>query len=400
MPYFCMEKPKTDMTKPTATPFARPIYVAAKPAGARCNLRCRYCYYLDKAGLYAQGAPLTMDHATLELFIRQYIEAQTMDDVLFTWHGGEPLLRPLEFYERAMELQAKYARGKHIDNCLQTNGTLLDDEWCRFLHRNGWLVGISIDGTAEMHDRYRRSAAGEATHTRVMRAIGLLEKHRVEWNAMAVVSDFNAARPLEFYRFFKQIGCRFVQFTPLVEVGDTHSVSAEAWGEFLCALFDEWVRADVGRVFVQLFDATLANWCGVAPGICSMAATCGQAAAMEHNGDLYCCDHFVQPRHRLGNIHERTIAEMMYGSRQARFGQGKLLGLPRQCRECRWLFACHGECPKNRLAVTADGEPGLNVLCGGYRRFFAHTADAMAFMRREWLAGREPSNVMRYFDSK
>lgn len=376
------------MPEPIATPFSRPVYVMAKAAGAACNLRCQYCYYLEKAGLYPHAGSMAMSDATLELFVRQYIEAQTMADVLFTWHGGEPLLRPLSFYKRAMELQAKYAHGKHIDNCLQTNGTLLTDEWCRFLHDRHWLVGISIDGTAEMHDRYRLTLGGQPTHLRVMRGVELLEKHGVEWNAMAVVSRFNAAKPREFYRFFKSIGCQFIQFTPLVERGNPLSVEAGAWGDFLCGVFDEWTREDVGRIYVQLFEATLANWCGVAPGICSMAATCGQATAMEHNGDVYSCDHFVLPQYKLGNIYDTPLMEMLYSQRQTLFGQSKLTALPRQCRQCRWLFACHGECPKNRLATTADGEPGLNVLCEGYRQFFAHVAPAMDYLRGEWEAGR------------
>lgn len=382
------------------SPFARPFYVMAKPAGARCNLRCDYCYYLEKARLYDGETALTMDDATLRCFVSQYIGAQTMRDVLFTWHGGEPLLRPLSFYLRAVELQREYAGDHHIDNCLQTNGTLLNAEWCRFLHDNHWLVGLSIDGTQAMHDTYRRTPSGEPTWTRVMRAVELLEQYGVEWNAMAVVHDGNVGRPVEFYRFFRQMGCRFLQFTPLVEAGNPHSISPEAWGAFLCSLFDEWVKADVGEVFVQVFDATLANWCGVAPGVCSLAATCGQAAAMEWNGDVYSCDHFVTPAHRLGNIHEHTLLEMMHSHKQAVFGRNKSALLPGECRRCRWLFACHGECPKNRLATSADGEPGMNVLCKGYARFFSHVAPAMDFMRGELEAGRAPAGVMRWWKAQ
>ena len=373
----------------TVWPFRRPVYVMLKPVGDRCNLACRYCYYLGR------GSGALVDDRLLEDFIRQYIAMQTQPQVLFTWHGGEPLLRPLTFYRRALELQRQYGRGLQIDNCLQTNGTLLNDEWCQFLHDNHFLVGISIDGPREQHDGNRRTRHGGASWHDVMRGIGLLQKHGVEWNAMATVNARNVEQPLAFYRFFRDMGCEFLQFTPIVEPQLPEcSVTADQWGRFLCSVYDEWVRHDVGRLFVQLFDATLANWAGVAPGLCSMSATCGQAAVMEADGTVYCCDHFVSPGHRLGNIRQQPLAGMLYGEQQRRFGLDKQSALPRECRECHWLFACHGECPKNRLTTDCYGEPGMNVLCRGYRRYFAHVAADMDFMKAELDAGRAPANIM------
>ena len=402
---------------PTYAPFAHPLYVMLKPAGSLCNLNCDYCYYTEKGDMYRScgaGNRMTISDELLEKFTRQYIEAQTQPQVLFTWHGGEPLMRPISFYEKALRLQRQYARGHIIDNCLQTNGTLLTDEWCEFFRRNNFLIGISIDGPKEFHDEYRRTRTGGPSFDKVMRGIRLLNKHGVEWNAMAVVNDFNADYPLEFYRFFKSIGCRYIQFAPIVERILPHadgrhlaavdedngmqladfSVTPGQWGTFLCTLFDEWVKQDVGQMFIQLFDSTLANWVGEQPGVCSMAKTCGHAGVMEFNGDVYSCDHFVFPQYKLGNIYTQTLVEMMYSERQLKFGQDKQDSLPRQCRECPWLFACNGECPKNRFVRTADGEPGLNYLCAGYRRYFEHVAPYMDYMKREYLAGRAPANVM------
>lgn len=400
----------------TISPFERPVYLMCKPASATCNLACTYCYYLEKSRLYdAPDSPAAsrrvMDDAMLETFVRKYIEAQPGASVLFTWHGGETLLRPISFYERAIELQKKYARGRHVENCIQTNGTLLNDQWCKFFRDNGWLVGISIDGPQEFHDEYRRNRGGAPTFQNVMRGIRLLQRNNVEWNAMAVVNDYNADHPEEFYDFFKQLGCRYLQFTPIVERlnGDSlasvdqqgemapFSVTPQQWGEFLCRVYNRWVRNDVGEIFVQLFDATLANWVGVAPGLCSMAPTCGHAAVMEFNGDVYSCDHFVFPQYKLGNLRDSSLIDMMMSPRQIEFGAAKRNSLPKQCLGCRWLFACNGECPKNRFAVTADGQPGLNYLCEGYRRFFAHVADDMDFMRRQLEAKQPPSLVMERY---
>ena len=383
----------------TAVAFGSPLYVMAKPAGAACNLHCSYCYYLSKSQLYSEGGARVMSDDLLEEFVRQYLEAQTQPEVLFTWHGGEPLLRPLSFYERALRLQRRYARGRHVDNCLQTNGTLLTDEWCRFFRDHHFLIGISIDGPQSLHDGYRRTRGGEPTWQQVMRGIRLLEQYGVEWNAMATVNRLNADHSRQFYRFFRDIGCQYLQFTPVVErsadgrVAD-YSVTPRQWGNFLCGVYDEWVARDVGSIFVQTFDATLANWCGVAPGVCSLSTMCGHSLALEWNGDVYSCDHYVFPQHLLGNIRRESLTAMAYSPRQQQFRRLKTDGLPRQCRECRWLKACHGECPKNRFVADCYGAPGLNYLCPGYRQFFAHVAADMDFMRAELEAGRPPANVM------
>ena len=404
--------------KQTFAPFAKPLYVMTKPVGAVCNLACDYCYYLEKLNLYKDSSKYVMSDELLERFIREYINSQTMPQVLFTWHGGETLMRPLSFYKRVVELQRQYANGRTIDNCIQTNGTLLTDEWCEFFRQHNWLVGVSIDGPQEFHDEYRRNRQGRPSFAKVMQGINLLKKHGVEWNGMAVVNDYNADYPLEFYHFFKEIGCRYIQFAPIVERLSPHqdgrhlasplqqdekladfSVSPEQWGNFLWTLFDEWVRNDVGQYFIQIFDATLANWVGEQPGVCSMAKTCGHAGVMEFNGDVYSCDHFVFPEFKLGNIYEKTLVEMMYSERQQQFGLDKQRTLPSQCKECEFLFACNGECPKNRFVKTASGEPGLNYLCKGYFQFFKHVAPYMDFMKKELLAERAPANIMEYLKS-
>lgn len=383
--------------KDIIAPFSRPVYITAKPAGATCNMRCGYCYYIDKSRLCSGGGSMMSDRV-LEEFIRQYIESQTMPQVLFTWHGGEPLMRGLSFYEKVMRLEHKYARGRQIDNCLQTNGTLIDDDMARFLHDNGWLTGVSIDGPRDMHDAFRREISGRGTFERVMAGINILERHGAQWNAMAVISKANVGDPRRFYRFFKSIGCKYLQFTPLVDSTSLGkltpwSVTSEEWGGFLCEIFDEWVSSDVGEVFVQLFDAVLANWMGVAPGICSLSKYCGQAGVMTHDGDVYSCDHFVYPGYKLGNIMSVSLSELMYSARQTRFGMSKYTSLPDQCRQCRWLFTCWGECPKNRFVTTGSDE-GVNWLCGGYRMFFSHVAPYMSCMKRLLDEGRAPAEIM------
>ena len=397
----------------TIVPFSHPMYIMLKPAGSLCNLRCKYCYYLEKSKLYEDNKNHVITDALLEKFIKEYIEAQTTPQVLFTWHGGETLMRPISFYRRALELQRYYARGRQIDNSIQTNGILLNDEWCRFFKENNFLVGVSIDGPQEFHDEYRRTATGKPSFRQVMKGIDLLNKYGVEWNALAVVNDFNADYPLDFYHFFKDIGCRYIQFTPIVEriVKRTDgltlapgmqeggeltafSVTAEQWGSFLCTIFDEWVHHDVGEYYIQLFDATLANWVGVAPGICTMAKECGHAGVMEYNGDVYSCDHFVYPEYKLGNLTSKTIYEMMNSDRQKEFSKMKYRLLPQQCRECKYQFACHGECPKNRFIRDKYGNTGLNYLCKGYYQFFEHVAPYMDFMKNELENQRPPANVM------
>lgn len=397
-----------------ATPFAKPLYVMLKPAGAHCNLACKYCYYLEKNNLYQNSHRHLMTDEMLEQFTREYIEAQTMPQVLFTWHGGEPLMRSIDFYKKALALQKKYAHGKQIDNVIQTNGTLLTDEWCEFFTQNHWLVGISIDGPQEYHDHYRVTPAGKPSWEKVMQGIQLLKKHRVEWNAMAVVNAYNAEHPLEFYHFFRDNGCQYLQFTPIVERLTEHedgrtlasladdreipladaSVTPQQWGNFLCTIFDDWVRHDVGKTFVEIFDCTLANWMGVLPGICAYSKECGHAGVMEHNGDVYSCDHFVFPEYKLGNIRDQSLIDMLYGEKQQAFSRLKHTSLPRQCKECDMEFACHGECPKNRFEKDKYGEPGLNYLCQGYYQYYTHVAPYMDFMKRELLAQRPPANIM------
>lgn len=398
-----------------ANPFAKPLYVMLKPAGAHCNLACKYCYYLEKNKLYPTAQRHLMSDEMLEQFTREYIEAQTMNQVLFTWHGGEPLLRSIDFYRKALSLQQKYAGGRCIDNVIQTNGTLLTDEWCEFFAQNHWLVGISIDGPQPDHDHYRLTAAGKPSWKKVMQGIKLLKKHGVEWNAMAVVNAYNANHPLEFYRFFKENGCQFLQFTPIVERQTRHedgrtlasladkneiplseaSVAPEQWGYFLCAIFDEWVRKDVGKIFVEIFDCTLANWMGISPGICAYSKECGHAGVMEHNGDVYSCDHFVFPEYKLGNIRDHSLIYMLYGEQQQEFSRLKHSSLPRQCKECDMEFACHGECPKNRFMKDQYGDSGLNYLCPGYYHYYQHVAPYMDYMKQELMAQRPPSNIMK-----
>ena len=398
-----------------ANPFAKPLYVMLKPAGAHCNLACKYCYYLEKNKLYPTAQRHLMSDEMLEQFTREYIEAQTMSQVLFTWHGGEPLLRSIDFYRKALSLQQKYAGSRRIDNVIQTNGTLLTDEWCEFFAQNHWLVGISIDGLQPDHDHYRLTAAGKPSWQKVMQGIKLLKKHGVEWNAMAVVNAYNANHPLEFYRFFKENGCQFLQFTPIVERLTRHedgrtlasiadkdeiplseaSVAPEQWGYFLCAIFDEWVRKDVGKIFVEIFDCTLANWMGISPGICAYSKECGHAGVMEHNGDVYSCDHFVFPEYKLGNIRDHSLIDMLYGEQQQEFSRLKHSSLPRQCKECDMECACHGECPKNRFMKDKYGDSGLNYLCPGYYHYYQHVAPYMDYMKQELMSQRPPSNIMK-----
>lgn len=398
-----------------ANPFAKPLYIMLKPAGAHCNLACKYCYYLEKNKLYPTAQRHLMSDEMLEQFTREYIEAQTMNQVLFTWHGGEPLLRSIDFYRKALSLQQKYAGGRRIDNVIQTNGTLLTDEWCEFFAQNHWLVGISIDGPQPDHDHYRLTAAGKPSWKKVMQGIKLLKKHGVEWNAMAVVNAYNANHPLEFYRFFKENGCQFLQFTPIVERLTRHedgrtlasladkneislseaSVAPEQWGYFLCAIFDEWVRKDVGKIFVEIFDCTLANWMGISPGICAYSKECGHAGVMEHNGDVYSCDHFVFPEYKLGNIRDHSLIDMLYGEQQQEFSRLKHSSLPRQCKECDMEFACHGECPKNRFMKDKYGDSGLNYLCPGYYHYYQHVVPYMDYMKLELMSQRPPSNIMK-----
>ena len=401
----------------TFAPFAKPLYVMLKPVGSACNLACQYCYYLEKELLYPNNKRSWMSEETLETFIQQYFLAQTQPYVSFTWHGGEPLLRPISFYKKALKLQQKYGKGFYIENSLQTNGTLLTDEWCRFFKENNFLIGLSIDGPATVHDAYRQTLSGKGSFQKVLNGIRLLNKHGVEWNAMAVVNAQNVKDAATFYNFFKSINCHFIQFTPIVERLVPHadgrclasvneqtqtmsplSVTPEEWGAFLCNLFDLWIKEDVGTYYIQMFDATLANWVGQTPGLCTLSKSCGHASVMEHNGDVFACDHFVFPEYKRGNIHTQTITEMMYSPEQLQFGKNKWQSLPRQCKECSFLFACYGECPKNRFAIDAYGNKGLNYLCKGYKRFFTHVAPYMQFMKEQLEKELPPADVMLHLN--
>ena len=394
------------MTSVPANPPALPAFqVMLKPRGAVCNLACRYCYFLAKDRLYP-GSDFRMDDAVLAEFTRQYIQAQRVPEVTFSWQGGEPLLMGLDFFERAVALQREHCRpGMRVDNALQTNATLLDDAWCSFFKQHGFLVGVSLDGPQECHDAYRVDKAGRPTFRKVMAGLALLKKHGVEFNILTTVHAANAGRPLEVYRFLRdQAGAQFIQFIPIVEWDhgsrkEAHvterSVSGRQYGEFLIAVFDEWVRRDVRRVYVQTFDVALGAWLGQPPSLCTMAETCGQALVMEHNGDVYACDHFVEPAHKLGNILATPLAELAGSKQQRRFGQAKRDSLPRACRSCAVRFACNGECPRNRFSRSA-ARPGLNILCEGYKAFFTHVDPAMQFMVAAIRAGRPPSEIMAH----
>jgi uncharacterized protein len=380
--------------------------VMAKPRGAICNLDCEYCYYLSKEMLYA-GSHFRMTNDLLEVYTRQYIAAQFAPVVTFVWQGGEPTLMGLDFFRMAVELQEKYCKpGIRIENALQTNGTTLDDEWCQFLQAHDFLVGISLDGPRALHDAYRKDKGGGPTFDRVMAGIDLLKKHHVDFNVLVCVSSANVEHPLEVYRFVRdEVGAQFMQFIPIVErsdkTGDSErgsvtkcSITGKQYGRFLISIFDEWVRHDVGRVSVQIFDTSLGNWLGEPGGLCVFSETCGTGLVIEHNGDLYSCDHFVEPEYRLGNIAEVSLAVMVGSEQQHQFGLDKQSTLPRYCRECEVRSMCNGGCPKNRISRTPEGEPGLNYLCEGYKAFFNHINPTMMFMTAELRAGHSPANIM------
>jgi len=373
----------------------------AKPTGAQCNLDCAYCFYRTKEGLYPDSN-FRMTDEVMEEYIRQTIEGHHVPHVTFAWQGGEPTQMGLDFFRRAVGVQKKHAKTKtRIENTFQTNGILLDDEWCRFFHDNAFLVGLSMDGPGELHDVYRRDRRGRGTFDRVLKATRLLQKHHVEFNILCAVNSTNADHPLEVYRFFRdELGAPYIQFIPIVEreeEGNTvtdRSVRPEQWGRFLTRVFDEWIRRDVGRTFVLNFDWALAGWLGRAGTVCVFGPTCGLEVALEHNGDLYSCDHFVEPDHFLGNILTTPLAELVSSEQQRRFGAAKRDTLPRQCRECGFLAVCNGECPKNRFIETPDGEAGLNYLCEGYKAFFSHADRPMQMMADLLRQGRSADEVM------
>ena len=386
----------------TTIPLPPAFHVMAKPRGAICNLDCEYCFYLRKEDLY-KGSPFRMGDQTLKSYVRQYIAAQRMPEVNFAWQGGEPTLMGLDFFRRAVTYQKKYARpGQRIENALQTNGTLLDDEWCKFFAENQFLVGISLDGPREAHDYYRKDKGNAPTFDRVLRAVQLLKKHKVDFNILTCVSAANVEQPMEVYHFLRdEIGAEYIQFIPIVERENatgfqegtaltSRSITGEQYGRFLISVFDEWVRRDVGMVFIQMFDTSLGCWLGAPGGLCVFQETCGLALVLEHNGDVYSCDHFVEPRHRLGNLLETPLTELVGSVQQKQFGLDKRESLPHYCRECPVLFACNGGCPKDRTDVTPEGEAGLNHLCKGFRAFFTHVDTPMHQMA-DLLRQRRPA---------
>ena len=395
--------------------------IMLKPAGSLCNLDCNYCYYLDKADIYGGREPrMTID--MLEQVVREYIAANDVPEVTFNWHGGEPLVLGIDFYRKALEFEEKYAGGKIIHNTIQTNGTLLNRDWTNLFRKHNFLVGISIDGPQDIHDRYRKDKGRNPTFDKVVRGIGLLYSGGVEFNTMSTVNKASEGRGLEVYQFLKSIGSHYMQFMPVLEhvkypmdkkgkavkgsrpyIVDPHepdaqiapwSVSDIGFGRFMCDIFDYWVRNDVGRYYVNQFDATLANWYGAQPGTCVYAETCGGNSVIEHNGDLYPCDHFVYPKYLLGNITSKSISEMMASDLQVKFGIDKRNSLPSKCRRCEWLFACHGECPKHRFSSTEAGETGLNALCAGYKIYYSHVSPYMDFMKDLLNEEKAPAGVI------
>lgn len=404
------------------TPGPRGFHILTKPIGPICNLDCKYCFYLEKQNLYPNERQWRMSDEVLEEYTRQYIRSQSGDEVYFAWQGGEPTLLGVDFFRKAVALQKRFAGGKTISNAIQTNGTLLDGEWCEFLAKEKFLVGLSIDGPRELHDKYRVDKGQKPTFDAVMRGLELLKKHSVEFNTLTVVNRTNSQQPLAVYWFLKSIGSQFLQFIPLVErsapeklksdgltfsappdlsVPDDPkspvtewSVEASQYGNFLCAIFDDWVRCDVGKVFVQLFDVALGNWMGLGSSLCVFAEKCGAALAIEHNGDLYSCDHYVYPKYHLGNLMNRDLGEMAHSPQQIKFGSDKLDLLPGFCRECEVRFACNGECPKHRFTKTPDGEDGLNYLCPAYKKFFNHIDPHMRSMANLLREGHAPAEIM------
>ncbi|MHB1857256.1 MAG: anaerobic sulfatase-maturation protein [Acidobacteriaceae bacterium] len=401
-----------------ATIGTTPFHVLTKPVGPICNLDCKYCFYLEKEVLYPDTSKWAMPADVLESYIRQYIEQQDTDVIHFGWQGGEPTLLGVDFFRNIVALQTKYANGKQIENAFQTNGVLLNDAWGEFFSEQNFLVGVSIDGPRELHDAYRVDKGGQPTFDRVMRGIAVLKKHAVSFNTLTTVHRKNSYNPLDVYRFLRENGSGHVQFIPIVErvsaqttqdgmtlVSPSFSAPAKVsgwsvepaqFGRFLCAIFDEWVRNDVGKTFVQLFEVSLEMWLGMEASLCVFRKTCGSAMAIEHNGDLYSCDHFVYPEHRLGNIMEAPLGEMAMSPRQVKFGQDKNDTLPKYCRQCEVRFACNGECPKHRFATAPDGEAGLNYLCAGYKKFFTHIDPYMQFMAAQLRQQRAPANVMEW----
>jgi uncharacterized protein len=404
-----------------AAPPLGPFELLIKPAGSACNLDCSYCFYLEKQELLPRQGSLRMPDAVLEKLISQYIEARTGPEVAFAWQGGEPLLMGLPFFRRAIELQQQYAQGRRIRNTIQTNGTLLDDDWGAFLAEHHFLAGISVDGPPELHDSCRTDRLGRPTHAAVMRGLAILKKHGVEFNTLTALNRFNAGDPQKTYRFLKDCGSRYWQFIPIVERLPAEnvrsikhrlaeppgsrdqppqtevtpwSVDPLQYGEFLASIFDRWVREDVGNIFVQLFDVALGAWLRVDSSLCLFAETCGRGPVIEHNGEVFACDHYVHAPYRLGNIDETPLSRLVQLPAQEQFGRHKSASLPDFCLKCDVRFACNGECPKNRFCSTPGGQPGLNYLCPAYKKFFHHIDPCMRVMASLLLAGQPAARIM------
>ncbi|NOU40918.1 MAG: anaerobic sulfatase maturase [Methylotenera sp.] len=401
------------------------IHLMAKPAGPVCNLDCTYCFYLEKEHLYPKNNRFLMSDELLRTYIEQNIEREANPEVVFTWQGGEPMLRGLDFYQRAFAYQQALAGGKTIRNALQTNGTLLDEAWCEFLAKAGFTVGISLDGPKEIHDADRVDKQGRPTFDAVMRGIELLKKYQIEFNVLVTVTNNVAQHPKQVYQFLKHQNITHVQFNPVVErmpnhqeqtIGLTfaqpgkvslskqavqvtpHSVAPAAYGEFLNAIFDEWVRNDVGKVFVMNFEWALASFMRLPSTVCLFAENCGKALILEHNGDVYSCDHFVYPEYLLGNLQDNSVTEMANSAQQVAFGHAKSKDLPNFCKQCEYLFACHGECPKNRFSQTPDGEANLNYLCPSYKSYFKHITQYMNAMAKLISHGQPAALIMDAFN--
>ena len=379
----------------------------AKPTGAQCNMECDYCFFLKKDRLYPDSN-FRMSDEMMEAYIRQTIEGHRVPEVTISWQGGEPTLMGLDFYRRSVEVEKKYIKpGIRIENTLQTNGVLIDEEWCKFFHENNFLIGLSLDGPRHLHDAYRHDKRGKSVFNKVVRAVRLMQKHDVEFNILCTVNAINSQHPLDVYRFFRdELEAHYLQFIPIVERDNAtgnqegtqvtdRTVDPEQYGRFLIAIFDEWVRRNVGIMFVQFFDGVLASYVRGHSILCILTPICGEGVALEHNGDLYSCDHFVEPRNLLGNIIQTSLPELVASDAQRSFGRAKSNSLPKYCRECKFLFTCHGECPKNRVLVTPDGEPGLNWLCAGLKTFFEHVDSPMQIMADLLRRGQYADGIMK-----
>ncbi|QHI70011.1 anaerobic sulfatase maturase [Tichowtungia aerotolerans] len=399
----------------------RPFHLMAKPAGPDCNLNCTYCFYLEKEAIFQKENLHRMSDEVLEEYVKQYCESQNTPEILFAWQGGEPTLMGVEFFEKAVAFQKKYSAGRPVQNAFQTNGTLIDNKWCKFLAKEKFLIGLSLDGPRHVHDKFRVDRGGKPTFDRVMKALKLMKAHRVDFNTLTCVTRQNAKHAVEIYNFLKSTGSTFLQFIPIIErkpddeaarmglklalppdlVADDNddrvmpwTVQPEQYGQFLIDIFEEWVRRDVGTVFVQIFDVMLNAWMGMPPPLCVFAEKCGDAMIIEHNGDLYSCDHFVYPEYYLGNMMDTPMTELISQEKQLKFGSDKLDKLPKQCLNCDVRFACNGECPKHRFMQTADGEPGLSWLCAGYKMFMHHIDPYMQTMARLLREQRPAAEIM------